>query len=168
MVGSEIERGFVSFLIVAILLVSSLLIPALVRITDAIFYQSSQLKAEHFMQAAFDAKYVFVKYFYDHPESVYDSDATSCGKIYVPPDKNPASFIISRDEWGRAVSYQKWDLRTETTPESGLIIRFVSAGPDGKIDTGKSDPCSNTDICYEIFNCEMDSLVTAYSVRNGT
>jgi len=162
------QRGFIGLLMVTVLLVVSLLIPAVVRITEAVFYNVSTMKTRMFVQNADDAKYVFVKYFHDHPDSVVASSSVSCGKVYIPPDTNPASFIISRDAWGGAVQYQKWDLRSESPPASGLIIRFVSAGPDRVISTTKNLPCSNSDICYEIFNCEMDNLVTAYTVKNGS
>jgi|GEM_PF-4305153 len=169
MVGYKVnQKGFVDFIMVTMLLLISLIIPVLVDISDAVLSNSTAVKSQLFLQSADDAKYIFVRYFHDNPDSVVSSTTVSCGKIYIPPSSNPASQIIQKDPWGREVEYQKWDLRTNTPPESELIIRFVSAGADGTIETTSDSSCAVSDICYEIYNCQMDQLVTSYEVKNGS
>ena len=88
-------------------------------------------------------------------------------KLYVPPsDKHgmPKSFqhILGKDPWGNKVTYYSWDLRTETPPVNGLIMRFVSPGNDGVIQTKKQDKtCQGDDVCYDITNDGLSNTINA-------
>ncbi len=73
--------------------------------------------------------------------------------------------IISKDPWHFPVTYYAWDVADAgiTNPnDQNLIMRFVSPGPDGALDTNSTDAkCQGDDLCLDITNDHLVNYVEA-------
>ena len=81
--------------------------------------------------------------------------------LFIPPRDNRGmpdflKPVVGKDPWGNRVAYYSWDLRTQRPPKPGLVVRFVSPGADGKIETTKgSAQCKGDDVCVDITESQV-------------
>ena len=98
--------------------------------------------------------------------------------LFIPPkdSKGMPDFlkpVVGKDPWGNRVAYYSWDLRTQRPPKPGLVVRLVSPGADGKIETTKNDvQCKGDDICVDITESNIayayNKMINHHSNQNGS
>ena len=172
------EKGFISVLLVVLLLAMTITIPILVKTGETVVSQSNSVNARVFKENAYKAVGNLAKWEASHSKTniVPISGSRTINGVYssmlfIPPkdSKGMPDFlkpVVGKDPWGNKVAYYSWDLRTQRPPKPGLVVRLVSPGADGVLSTKKNDnKCKGDDICYDIAN---DELMATYAYNGGT
>ena len=172
------EKGFISIMLVVLLLAMTITIPILVKTGETVVSQSNSVNARVFKENAYKAVGNLAKWEASHSKTnivpipkTRSISGVYSSMLFIPPRDNRGmpdflKPVVGKDPWGNRVAYYSWDLRTQRPPKPGLVVRFVSPGADGVIATKKNDEkCKGDDICYDIAN---DELMATYAYNGGT
>lgn len=166
------QKGFINILLVSVIAIVPLLVYTTLQIISTSQSASFFFKRNMTKQGMYVVKNLLTS-------TAVDTDNDGNPELLKEGAGNtiPLSIVAQGvDEWGHALKYYTWDLgsananplysqNTTAPPNSTMIGRIISAGPDGAFQTNDTNTtCQGDDICIDIYKSDVQGAQSSSAI----